>query len=55
MFIITDKCRFCDTCLTVCSADAIEKTYPIYRINQDFCIECGTCKDYCSFDAIIIV
>jgi len=52
MFRITKDCRFCNTCLTVCPADAIEKTYPFYRINQDTCIECGLCKEYCSFDAI---
>ncbi|WP_449241270.1 DUF362 domain-containing protein [Desulfoscipio gibsoniae] len=55
MYIITDKCRFCDTCITVCPAEAIERTYPIYRINRSLCIECGVCKENCSFDAIIFI
>ncbi|TYO97350.1 DUF362 domain-containing protein [Desulfallas thermosapovorans] len=53
MYKITEDCRFCNTCITVCPVEAIEKTYPIYRINKSLCIECGTCQEYCSFGAVI--
>ncbi|MDW7649708.1 MAG: 4Fe-4S binding protein [Bacillota bacterium] len=51
-FEITEKCRFCDTCISVCPADAIKKSYPIYRIDQQQCQKCGHCVAVCANHAI---
>ncbi|WP_082788989.1 4Fe-4S binding protein [Desulfolucanica intricata] len=52
MYRITKNCRFCNTCITVCPAGAIEKLYPHYYINPNICIQCGECIKWCCFDAI---
>ena len=49
---ITDKCRFCYTCISVCPAEAIKESYPIFEIDQDLCEDCGLCYEVCRHGAI---
>lgn len=49
---ITDKCRFCNTCVDICPAGAVKKTYPFYSIDPKLCLECGECEKVCTFGAV---
>jgi ferredoxin hydrogenase large subunit len=46
-------CWGCDTCRSVCPANAIEGTLgEVHRINYDKCINCGQCLINCPYGAI---
>jgi ferredoxin len=51
-YVINDKCVFCDSCISVCPAEAIKKGYPLYYIDQEKCQQCGECAQVCGFGAI---
>ncbi len=50
MFVISENCVACGTCLPECPVDAIEEGTP-YKIN-DNCIDCGSCEPVCPVNAI---
>lgn len=53
MYVITDACTSCGTCVDECAVDAISEGDGKYVIDPETCAECGACVDACAFDAII--
>lgn len=52
--IITDKCKGCSKCQTICPVNAIAgKRKEPYHIDWAKCIKCGRCIDSCHFSAIV--
>ena len=51
-FIIDRGCTGCDTCRSLCPAEAITFGLEGAKINQDKCVGCGTCMDNCASEAI---
>ena len=52
MFVITDECLSCGTCVGNCPADAIKEGEIHYEIDAEVCVSCGTCVANCPADAI---
>ena len=52
MYVISDGCVSCGTCVDGCPVEAISEGASHYEINQDVCISCGTCIENCPADAI---
>ena len=50
MYVITETCVACGTCVSECPVDAISEGDP-YTIN-DQCVDCGACAEACPVDAI---
>ena len=55
MYVITDECTSCATCVDECPFSAISEGDGKYVIDADTCTECGTCVDACAFSAIVEV
>jgi NAD-dependent dihydropyrimidine dehydrogenase PreA subunit len=53
MYVITDECTMCASCVDECAVDAISEGDDKYVIDQDVCVECGACADACPTGAII--
>lgn len=50
---VTDECRACDHCVSVCPTGAISGALGRrHQIDYDKCINCGQCLVNCPFDAI---
>ncbi len=47
IFIDSERCDCCGTCVAVCPADAIELQTFTIRIDVDKCTTCGQCVDIC--------
>ncbi len=45
--IDNERCDFCGTCVSVCSADAIELRESIIRVDVEQCTLCRFCVDIC--------
>ena len=52
MFIISDECTNCGTCVDECAVDAISAGDTKHTIDPDVCAECGACVSVCPNDAI---
>jgi len=54
MFVITDTCIACGSCVDSCATEAIvlDDSVNHYVISQDKCIQCGSCVDTCPLGAI---
>ncbi len=53
MYVITDECVACGSCVEECPEDAISEAGDKYEIDQDKCVECGSCVEVCPSDAIV--
>ncbi|MDR1605301.1 MAG: 4Fe-4S binding protein [Gracilibacteraceae bacterium] len=53
MYVITDDCISCGSCLDECAAAAISEGDGKYVIDADACSECGACSEVCATEAII--
>ena len=53
MYVITDECTMCGTCVDECAVGAISEGDDKYVIDADVCAECGACIDACPSGAII--
>ena len=47
IFIPSDQCDFCGTCVAVCPADAIELKESFVCVIEEKCIRCGDCVAIC--------
>lgn len=52
MYVITDDCVACGTCLEECPSGAIKEGEDKYVITED-CTECGNCVEVCPTGAIV--
>ncbi|MDR1069430.1 MAG: 4Fe-4S binding protein [Gracilibacteraceae bacterium] len=53
MYVITDDCISCGSCMDECATGAISEGDGKYVIDQDACSECGACCEVCAAEAII--
>lgn len=50
---ISDKCKACGKCKSVCPVEAIVETgIAKFKIDSDTCVGCGVCADECPNKAI---
>jgi ferredoxin len=54
MYVITDDCASCGTCIDECASGAISEVDGTYVIDPDACSECGACADACGVEAIVV-
>ena len=54
MYVISDSCVACGTCLESCPNDAIAMDDALgrYVIDGGKCVDCGTCADNCPMSCI---
>lgn len=54
MYVISDGCVACGTCLDCCPNEAINMDDNLgrYVIDGDKCVDCGTCADNCPMSCI---
>lgn len=53
MFISSEKCKACLTCVEVCPVGAVSKLEDgTVEIKKDVCLECGCCAASCPNGAI---
>lgn len=50
---ISEKCKACGKCVSICPVEAINKAEKQYRIDPETCVECGVCAGECPEEAII--
>ena len=49
---ITDRCRVCGLCATLCPAQAIVLGKRHYEIDSEKCLRCGLCAARCPRSAV---
>ena len=52
MFLVTDACIGCGTCVEACPEQCITPGSP-YEIDQSHCLRCGICHEACPVQAIV--
>jgi Fe-S-cluster-containing hydrogenase component 2 len=52
VFIPSEKCDFCGTCVAVCPADAIELKESSISVINEKCTRCGDCVAICPLGVI---
>lgn len=50
---ISEKCKLCGKCESICPVEAIAKDEQRYKINHETCVECGVCAGECPAEAIV--
>jgi len=52
VYVISDECTACGSCMESCPSEAIKEGDPKYTIDPDLCIDCASCVDVCPVEAI---
>ena len=54
LIFIRDRCRICETCVTICLREVHQVSDSKHTIIHDKCITCGNCVEHCPHNALAI-